>query len=785
MDSNKTSIDEILLEVELSAKPSPGGTDPDIDRLLRDILNENAAPEKESPKTAEPIPPSENRPSPEELPLPEKKPAAPPTRPAFEPPTRVFKTGSLRRQVRPGAAQMAPPKAEPPFFRKAEAARRAAIPFAAAPQAPKAPENAPEIPPAPETGRFSIDVDAIRAEQPAPRPIPAQNLDEPPAEPPVDLLGKKLQRPPEPERSAEEFAPCFQRAGSRIASEEPAMQEPLLRREARNSLLIGLAVGALTVMILLITILIGVNRTADPAFLPKRMTLGVLVFLGAAAGVLSWEMVGGGLLSLLRFRPDRNILPATGYLLCMLQSLGQFLFPKGLANPGVQMYLAAGTLLLWGGWLSRAMAFRTAAINARFALSDYHKFVPAPVEDSRTAGEFTKGLVDGVGAPVVNCPAETLDGFLPISLAADRSDRNARGFALTGLILGGISALAIFLLTRNKNLAVTVFVAISAVLAPIGNGFSLVFPLRRSAGVLNRLSAFAAGERSVRDYNEINAAVVSASDLLPPSSVTLSGIKTFAGMRIDEAILDAASLLIEAGSILSNVFLGIIARRTELLRKVDAMTYEDGMGLSGWIENRRILIGNRALMAAHGIRAPSEDYERRFRNEGSDLVYLAASGELTAVFVISLAPSPEADDAIQLLVENDVLLSVHTTDSLVTAERLAALYLCDRSCFKILPARLHERFAYYRQPVKQKPAVAANNGSIESLAVSLTAPRRMKVMASIGWVIRLVSVILGTALVLMLAFLGALGQFPPVMLCGWMLLWLLVELLAQRLVRIR
>ena len=40
MDSNKTSIDEILLEVELSAKPSSGGTDPDIDRLLRDILKE-------------------------------------------------------------------------------------------------------------------------------------------------------------------------------------------------------------------------------------------------------------------------------------------------------------------------------------------------------------------------------------------------------------------------------------------------------------------------------------------------------------------------------------------------------------------------------------------------------------------------------------------------------------------------------------------------------------------------------------------------------------------------
>lgn len=70
------------------------------------------------------------------------------------------------------------------------------------------------------------------------------------------------------------------------------------------------------------------------------------------------------------------------------------------------------------------------------------------------------------------------------------------------------------------------------------------------------------------------------------------------------------------------------------------------------------------------------------------------------------------------------------------------------------------------------------------MAASLAVPRRMKILMYMGWVIRLVSVILGTALVLMLALLGALEQFSPPVLVGWLLSWLLVELLAERLIRI-
>ena len=84
----------------------------------------------------------------------------------------------------------------------------------------------------------------------------------------------------------------------------------------------------------------------------------------------------------------------------------------------------------------------------------------------------------------------------------------------------------------------------------------------------------------------------------------LHGIKTFAGARIDEAILDAAAVSIAAGGPLSSVFRRIIQNRTDILKEVDTLVYEQDMGMSGWVGGRRVLIGNRRLLENHGVDVP-------------------------------------------------------------------------------------------------------------------------------------------------------------------------------------
>ena len=58
----------------------------------------------------------------------------------------------------------------------------------------------------------------------------------------------------------------------------------------------------------------------------------------------------------------------------------------------------------------------------------------------------------------------------------------------------------------------------------------------------------------------------------------MRGMKTFAGARIDDAILDAASVFEASNSILRDAFMQVILGKTKILKKVDSVVFEDMMG---------------------------------------------------------------------------------------------------------------------------------------------------------------------------------------------------------------
>ncbi|HIV20031.1 MAG TPA: hypothetical protein IAC82_12095 [Candidatus Merdivicinus intestinigallinarum] len=747
MDSSNKSIEEILLEagIESGAREDPAGSadDVDVDSLLASLIQE-----KKSPPAAKP---KENRPPEED-------------------PTKVFYQRAKRRTAPKTPVQEPRPEPKqaanlPPIFQNFQNSY---------------------TPPSEEPGKFQIDVDKIRAEQPAPQAIPAQKLPEEEEPQRVRPAEKVREKPLEPVQNgaSAQFAPAFRRLGQKLNEAPYSAQAGMLGGASRSAMILGLCLLAAAVCCLGLTLTMEISRLQNYGSVPGRVPLGILLAVGAAGGAVSWEILESGITSLFKLEPNREIPLAAGYLLCLLQTLGQLLFPKGLANVNIQFYMPVGLMLLGFGWLSRAMTLKTAAINAKFALSDYDKYVCQPVDNSRLAADMTKGLMEGYSVPVINRPTDLLGDFLPISLGSDSSDSAGRTLGLIGIVAGVAMAGFTFLFTQHKNLALTAAAAMLLVLAPMTNLFATAHPLRRGARLLNRVSALANGEQCTQDGGEVNAVVIDAADLLPSDCVTLSGIKTSKGMRIDEAILDAASILVQSGSILSHIFLEIIGGRKDLLRKVDSISCEDGMGITAWIGKKRVLIGNRELLESHGVRTPSEAYEQKFRKEGCDLVYLSSAGNLTAVFVITLEPSQDADNAIQMLLENDILMTVHTVDSIVTKNRLAQLYYCEPSCFKILPARLEEEWKDRRTLVKMKPATLANNGSFLSMAASLMVSRRMRVMMMVSNIIQLVSVLLGAGLVLMLAVMESMSQFSAPVLCGYLLLWLGVDLLIQKLVRI-
>ena len=147
------------------------------------------------------------------------------------------------------------------------------------------------------------------------------------------------------------------------------------------------------------------------------------------------------------------------------------------------------------------------------------------------------------------------------------------------------------------------------------------------------------GYSAVDAFSRTEAVVLDAKDLFRPSDIILHGIKPFDKSQIDSVILDAASVVCNTDGMLTDVFNKIIGSNRSMLRPVENVTYEDSMGLSAWVDGKRVLIGNRELMVNHGIEIPSNDYETRFVRDRKNIIYLYQPGQLSAMFVISYRPN--------------------------------------------------------------------------------------------------------------------------------------------------
>lgn len=812
MSQTTPTIDDILRELELDAPKTSG--DPAVEALVQGLIEERQQPGID-PKSGEELPtrvflhsarkkrtaepsaaaePSATTPEQDseldqllkEL-LGSDAAAAPAEETVIAPEPAPVQPAPALVQPDPALADepMAEAKPEKPAAKVPEAEPAAEVPKAEAP----AQEADPDDPYTYTTGPIAIDIDAIRSGAPAPKPIPAQKLDEIEDDPeeedeqPVQqpVPSKPRRRAADPEKLR--YAPCFRKIVSEEDAAQPGGTENIFRRigaSARTRGWILLLIFALSLVMMFLT---EQSRHAHPDWYPSHLLMVLVSLLGICAGAAAWPTVSGGLLSLVKLEENRDTLPALGWLITMVQTVTLTVWPKGFTHAHVHCYLPVGILLLAVSCLGRILVADAGLRSLRFLHSENEKYIPHMVEDKRLATELLRGLkVDGA-MPVSNRRAAVVTDLAASSLASDSSDRLSRLLTLAGLIAGAVAAVTGFLVTGQKHFAVTLFSAVFLFCASVLTAVLTAYPVARTARQMEPLRGIVSGEAGCEQYQKAGAVLVESRQLIPPDFISLAAIKTFEGTRLDDILVDAASILHGTDSVLTELFARIVGQRKALLREVDNVEVEETYGVSGWVGGKRILIGNRAMMASYDIRIPRKEYERRYAAKGHDLVYLAAAGELAAIFVLTVHPPIQAAEAAQSLTDNGIGMIVTTVDSFVTAERLSALFSIDPAMVRVLPRRLLPYAERLSSEVRIKQAILVNDGSISGLAGSLTCARRLRTMITLNRVLAVTSIILGCILTLIFSLLGAMTYLNPILFCGYAAVWLILSWILQKIFR--
>ncbi len=509
--------------------------------------------------------------------------------------------------------------------------------------------------------------------------------------------------------------------------------------------------------------------------LDKRMQTSVYLFVNAILGLLaafsSYTVISCGLSKLLSFKADCDSLCAVSLVSSIAATMIMYANGNLVRGSFVHIYIPVAIGALLFNTIGKLCIVKRTQRSFRFVSGSSEKYAIFHVEDEETAQSFTRGALNDFPHLASMRKTEFLSEFLKTSYSSDSTDRFCRIFTPAVMAAAVVIGVIAGILGRAEHGSSAVYIGISVFVGVITicMGFSTMLvvnlPMLRASQKNGESQGVILGYDSIEEFADTNSIIIDAEQLFPQGSVKLAAIKVFSDTRIDEAIVEAASLTTQAGSILKNMFYDIIAGKTELLNPVESYIYEDSMGLCGWINNKRVLLGSRELMINHSIEGmPPISKEKEYTENGRCAVYLSISGELSAMFLVEINPTMEVKQSLHELQKNGIYVMIRSVDSLVSINRLSELFEISPEYLKLLQFRVHEQFAELTAYQMKQKATLACSGRFSALSSLILSCRYMKGTIGIGLAIQAVAMFLGALICLVMVILNSFQEISASML---------------------
>lgn len=544
-------------------------------------------------------------------------------------------------------------------------------------------------------------------------------------------------------------------------------------------------------LITLICLLVSLASCLAPLFsglplveqMDPELVYGAGVVAGALAVLANLSTVFSGLAGIVTFRADANSMASLGILGTLIPS-AVLLFT--VQDFGSRTYLGfaalgvAGLVLNLAGKLSLIRRVRR---NFSFVCSPSPKYAVNPVRDEKLV-QSLEGRVPGAqGMFVHRKRTDFLTRFMEYSYAEDRSDKQCRVLAPVTVLIMAAAALFVWFMEGDLPLTLTTIGVAAAICAPLSVMLCCNLPLGAAGKKLLKSGGMLAGYDTVQNFSDAGALIVDARDLFPQGAVEMKSLRHFGEQPLDRAVLDATGVACSTDSTLNDVFQRVFETKSDEVREADAVIYEDGAGLVGWVENRRVMIGNRDLMVSHSVQPPEQAVEDAVRESGLEVLYLAVAGELVAMFSLSYEAGEEAKAAVQQAVKRGVAIAVTSKDPNITKELLAKKLGVPEDMVGVLEKDEADRAEAENQLGESDGASLACTGKLSAFTAAIAAVRRVRARVATATAVQMFWAVLSLALTGCLAGLSLIHLVTMPMLLIYQGFWLLLVWLLPKLRR--
>ena len=494
--------------------------------------------------------------------------------------------------------------------------------------------------------------------------------------------------------------------------------------------------------------------------LSQLMTVRGYCFLHLILGLLilfiTFPTVINGMRKLFHREADSDTIAAMPLIPCLLTVLATIFVPEPMQHNLVHIFLPVSSFILLMNSIGKLFIIRRATRNFALLTKNFEKYIVTCVQSETAAEELTRGVVQDYPILATIRKTKQMSDFLCHTYASDLADRFSKKLApivagISLLLAAAITGIRIGVLeTPAENIPFFCSVLTMLLTAGCSAGIPLTvnLPLDRASKRLCPHGCTLLGYQSVDDFYDVNSILVPAATLFPKQSITISGIKNFSGFQVEEALLDAASMVYAADSILQNAFAALVEEKDGgMLYQVEDCSYEDNLGICGWIRHRRVLLGNREMMMAHHVEGmPTKVRELEMTSGSQDVLYLSVSGVVAGMFVIDITADPMVKRQMQRLKEEQISVIVKSVDSCITLQRLTTLFGVPDSMLKILPSADNDLYEKETAPLQDVSASTIHDGSFFGTARLLLEARSIKRAATTGLLLQVIAVILGLSI---------------------------------------
>ena len=503
-----------------------------------------------------------------------------------------------------------------------------------------------------------------------------------------------------------------------------------------------------------------------------------LLLIGSSI-VLNRVAMLSGLTPLLKFKGNSDTAVAVAGVAAAVQTIVTFFCLDDLTTFNVNFYCVIVLLGFFANNLGKLMMVLRVKDNFRFVTAKGQKYAAKIYNNESVANKMLSGTPSEKNIIAYQHKTRFASNYLKISYAPDPSEDLASKLAP----ITTIAALAITVLYGLVKVsfidAVNTMALITALAIPISTLLAVNLPIKKLCHTLTGYGAMLAGFPSVKQFCDSTAIMIDAGELFPADAIELEGIKTFENYNVDESLLCGIAVLKEAQNPIANAFESVVTEAKETLPEVESVLYEDELGLVGWINGERILVGSRTLMDKYQVDVPADDYEEKFVADGSQVTYLSRAGRLVAMLVTRYHADPELKSEMQRAEANGMSFLIRTTDHNITDDLVAKLYNLFYRSIKVLPTGLGNVLKE-AQSVEEESSRAylITHGKAAALARAVSGSVRIKQNISLAIIIQLIAVILGILIAAPVVLYASIGVMGTLEVLIYTLFWAAAAIIA-------